>query len=134
MTDGFTLLLKIEEVTGNAGWRLALRGRWDRRADDVLLSDVTGSLHGATVSAATGRTEFWPRRLLGTIIGPSRIVLDIGTAEGRLALDTEVPLPPYLGITGAGRLIGTGAEREVRVSIDAAQLVGLWLGLHHLLP
>lgn len=73
--------------------------------------------------------------MLGTIVGPRRIALDVESAQGRLVLDGDVGPPLYpFGITLPGRLSTPEVDADVSVHIDPAQLVGLWLGINHLLP
>jgi hypothetical protein len=108
-----------------------LRGQWVPTADGGLLARVAGTLLGGDGEhPATGTIAFWPRRFAGVVVGPRRIALDVTFDDGRLALDTDVDPPPFLGIIKAGLLtLGTETE-EVRVSIDPVQLLELWLRLN----
>jgi hypothetical protein len=123
------------------GWDLELRGRWTPAAGDALLAAVTGILRGPDrADPATGTITFWPRRVLGSIVGPRRIALDVTFGRGRVVLDGEVGPPPYLtGITLPGRLTaGSGegspeeeaAEEDVKVWIHPAQLLELWFRIN----
>jgi hypothetical protein len=123
--------LKIDHGTPPA-WDLDLRGRWTPTEGDALLADVTGTLRGPDrAHPAAGTITFWPRRVLGRIIGPRRIALDVTADRGRLRLDGEVGPPPYLtGISLPGRLSAPAAATSdgdpVTVWIHPAQLLELW--------
>ena len=97
---------------------------------------MTGTLRGpGRTDPVSGTITFWPRRVLGSIVGPRRIALDVTSDRGRLVLDGDVGPPPYLtGITLPGRLsAGTGspvADADVKVWIHPAQLLELWFRLN----
>ncbi len=119
------------------GWDLDLHGRWTPTADDALLATVAGTLRGPDLTEpATGTIAFWPRRVLGSIVGPRRIALDVTFGTGRVVLDGEVGPPPYLtGITLPGRLSagpgdGSRPDQDVKVWIHPAQLLELWFRIN----
>jgi hypothetical protein len=104
-----------------------LRGRWQWADDDLLVSDVAGTLDGDPV---TGRVAVRPRRALGVIIGLRHITLKLTTAGRRLVADAEVGAPPYLlGVGVPGRVAEADTEVDVVLWVDPAQMLGLGLEL-----
>jgi len=104
-----------------------LRGRWQWAEDDLLASDVAGTLGG---DAVTGRVEVRPRRAFGVVVGLRHITLELATAGRRLVADADVGMPPYLlGVGVPGRLVDADTEIDVVLWVDPAQMLGLGLEL-----
>jgi hypothetical protein len=100
-----------------------LRGRWRWADDDLLVSDVAGTLSGKPVS---GRVAVRPRRAFGVVIGLRHITLELTAAERRVVADADVGMPPYLlGVGVPGRVVEADTEADVVLWVDPAQMLGL---------